>query len=217
MIPSARSGAPPLPMRRYAVTVIGSGSRDVPELTRPLGRHLAARGVDLVTGGGGGVMAGVARAFVEVRPRDGRSVGILPADPARPGKPAAGYPNPWIEMAVPTHLPGRGEEGEGPGSRNHLVVLSGDVIVALSGGAGTASELRLAARYGRPVILLGWTGPPKADTGPTGGEEGAAGTRGGDAGPADGACDRGQPPRIAASVPDAIPLLDALLRETTGT
>ncbi len=146
----------PLPVRRHAVTVIGSGTRDVPELTEPLGRHLAERGVDLVTGGGAGVMEGVARAFVSVRPRAGRSVGILPADPRRPGKPAAGYPNPWIEIAIPTHLPGRGEAGDGPGSRNHLVVLTGDVIIALPGGAGTASELRLAREYGRPVILLGW-------------------------------------------------------------
>jgi len=53
-------------------------------------------------------------------------------------------------------LPSRGEEGGTPGSRNHLVVLSGDVIVALPGGAGTASELRLAREYARPVILLGW-------------------------------------------------------------
>ena len=156
MIREAEEGPRPLPVRRFAVAVIGSGTRDVPELTEPLGCHLAERGVDLVTGGGAGVMEGVARAFVGVRPRDGRSVGILPADPERPGHPAPGYPNPWIEITVPTHLPTRGEGGDGPGSRNHLVVLSGHVVVALPGGAGTESELRLARRYGRTVILLGW-------------------------------------------------------------
>jgi uncharacterized protein (TIGR00725 family) len=157
-------GNRPLPVRRFAVTVVGSGTRDVPELTEPLGRHLAERGVDLVTGGGAGVMAGVARAFVAVRPRDGRSVGILPADPERSGHPPPGYPNPWIEITIPTHLPSRGDAGDGPESRNHVVVLTGDVVIALPGGAGTASELRLARKYGRPVILLGWAG--SGDDGP---------------------------------------------------
>jgi len=183
----------PLPVRRFAVAVIGSGTRDVPELTEPLGHHLAERGVDLVTGGGAGVMEGVARAFVSVRPRAGRSVGILPADPRRSGEPAPGYPNPWIEIAIPTHLPGRGAAGDGPASRNHVVVLSGDVVVALPGGAGTNSELRLARRYGRPVILLGRSGD---------GPVGASGTD-----------DEASAPRwTATSDPGEIPgLLDAVL------
>ena len=37
-------------------------------------------------------------------------------------------------------------------SRNHLNVLSSDVVIVLPGGAGTASEARLALRYGRPAV-----------------------------------------------------------------
>ena len=39
-----------------------------------------------------------------------------------------------------------------PMSRNHLNVLSSDVIIALPGSAGTASEVRLARRYQRPLV-----------------------------------------------------------------
>jgi len=37
-------------------------------------------------------------------------------------------------------------------SRNHINILSATVIVALPGGPGTASEVRLAVGYGRPII-----------------------------------------------------------------
>ena len=39
-----------------------------------------------------------------------------------------------------------------PLSRNHINVLSSDVIVALPGGAGTRSEVELAVMYRKPVI-----------------------------------------------------------------
>lgn len=42
-----------------------------------------------------------------------------------------------------------------PLSRNHINVLTSDVIVALPGGEGTASEIGLARAYGRPVVALG--------------------------------------------------------------
>jgi len=142
--------------RRHAVTVIGSGRQDHPE-SGSLGRALAERGVDLVTGGGQGVMAGVARGFVETSGREGRAIGILPADPDQPGAAPPGYPNPWVEITIRTHLPGRGPDGSGAGSRNHLVVLSGRVLIALPGGPGTRSELDLADLYRRPVLLLGWS------------------------------------------------------------
>ena len=39
-------------------------------------------------------------------------------------------------------------------SRNHINVLSADAILALPGGSGTASEVELAVRYGKPVIAF---------------------------------------------------------------
>ena len=104
-------------------------------------------------------MAAVTEAFVRVPDRRGVAIGILPAaagGAAAPGgagvAPRPGYPNPWVEIAVRTHLRQVGAHGDGPASRNHLNVLSSDVVIVLPGSKGTASEARLAVRYGRPCI-----------------------------------------------------------------
>ena len=147
--------------RLPVVGVMGSGSAAHLHLARPLGRALARMGAHLLTGGGAGVMEAVSRAFFEVPARAGMVIGILPAgdegwgrSDADPGTPP-GYPNPWVEVPVRTHLDARGDDGSGLRSRNHVNILSSDVIVALPGSAGTASEVELAIRYGRPLILLG--------------------------------------------------------------
>lgn len=143
------------PRRLPVVGVMGSGTRGWEELSVPLGRWLASCGMHLLTGGGGGVMAAVSRAFVEVSPRRGLCLGILPGAPEREGCPTPeGYPNRWVELAIRTHLPARGGEGERRASRNHLNVLSSDVLIALPGGPGTRSEVELARRYGRPLVAL---------------------------------------------------------------
>jgi uncharacterized protein (TIGR00725 family) len=127
---------------------MGSGRDEHAHLAEPLGHWLAAEGFDLLTGGGGGVMAAVCRAFQGVPGRRGVAVGILPAGPP------PGYPNPWVDLAIQTHLPQRGAEGAGERSRNHLNVLSARVVVALPGGPGTATEVELALRYGRPLVAF---------------------------------------------------------------
>jgi uncharacterized protein (TIGR00725 family) len=130
---------------------MGSGTAVDVARAQGLGRWLAREGVHLLTGGGGGVMAAVSRAFVAVRRRRGRALGVLPADGSRRA-PRSGYPNAWIEIPIVTHLPASGEAGETTRSRNHINVLTADVVVVMAGGAGTRSEARLAVRYGRPVI-----------------------------------------------------------------
>ena len=94
-------------------------------------------------------MAAVSRAFAEVESRQGLILGVLPGVEV-----PVGYPNPWVEVALRTHLPLRGAQGADTRSRNHINVLTSDVIVALPGGAGTASEVRLALEYGRPVLAF---------------------------------------------------------------
>ena len=136
------------------VGVMGSGARPHAQLAEPLGHALARMGVHLLTGGGAGVMESVSRAFIAVPGREGLVVGILPAADAGPGTPP-GYPNPWVELAVRTHLDARGDDGSGIRSRNHINILSSDVVIALPGSSGTASEVELAIGYGRPLILLG--------------------------------------------------------------
>ena len=39
-------------------------------------------------------------------------------------------------------------------ARNCINVLSSDVVVACPGGTGTISEIALALKYGKPVIVL---------------------------------------------------------------
>ncbi len=134
------------------VGVMGSGRDAHAPASSELGRWLAGEGVHLLTGGGGGVMAEVSRAFAQVAPRAGLVLAVLPADPTRPGQAPAGYPNPWVEFAIRTHLPLRGERGAEPLSRNAINVLSADLVLALPGGAGTASEVALALEHDRPLL-----------------------------------------------------------------
>jgi uncharacterized protein (TIGR00725 family) len=139
--------------RLPVVGVLGSGSAAHEERARALGRWLAGQGVHLLTGGGGGVMDAVSRAFAETPARRGLVIGIVPsATEEAAWEPRQGYPNPWVEITVFTHLPMSGRSGTDPMSRNHINVLSSNVLVALPGGSGTASEVSLAIRYRRPVI-----------------------------------------------------------------
>ena len=64
--------------------------------------------------------------------------------------------NPWIEIPILTHLPLSSESRH---SRNHVNVLTADALVALPGGSGTLSEVRLRLQYGRRVIVF--LGDPK--------------------------------------------------------
>ena len=143
--------------RQPIVGVMGSGRQEHMELAVPLGEWIASSGCHLLTGGGSGVMAAVSRAFHSVEGRSGRVIGVLPGD-VEAGEPVApsGYPNQWVEIPIRTHLPLSGEQGRDPMSRNHLNVLSADVIVALPGGAGTRSEIELALEYRRPLMC--WLG-----------------------------------------------------------
>ena len=68
------------------------------------------------------------------------------------GRPPPGYPNPWVEIAIGTHLDRLGQRGGDERSRNHVNVISSDVLIFLPGSAGTASEAKLALHYGRPSI-----------------------------------------------------------------
>lgn len=145
----------PSAVRLPLVGVVGSGTHPHTRQAEALGRWLAGAGVHLLTGGGGGVMEAVSRAFVQVPGRRGLVVGIVPGRVAAHGYvPLPGYPNPWVEVPVFTHLPLSGKAGQDPRSRNHLNVLSAAVVVALPGSHGTASEVHLARRYSRPVAAF---------------------------------------------------------------
>ena len=156
-----------MPRKRFRVGVIGSGTEHYLQLSKPLGQWLAEQGCDLINGGGGGVMEAVSQAFAEIAGRKGNIIGIIPAsgpcdspEMRSAYAPLQGYPNSWIDIPIYTHLPLSGASGKDIASRNHIIVLSADVIVAFPGGSGTRSEIQLALEYGKPLLILnpdhGW-------------------------------------------------------------
>jgi uncharacterized protein (TIGR00725 family) len=147
--------AAPEGRRRPVIGVMGSSAHRHDTLTGAVGTWIARQGFHLLTGGGEGVMAAVSGAFAAVGDRRGLVIGVLPnaEDDPRCRQPA-GYPNRWVELAIRTHLPLSGARGMTPQSRNHINVLTADVVVALPGGPGTSSEVRLAVRYRRPCVAF---------------------------------------------------------------
>ena len=140
------------PPAEHTVGVMGSSRDEHAELAEPLGRLLARLGVNLLTGAGTGVMTAVSRAYTRAERQRGVCIGIVPAaSEAGRGQPKPGYPNPFVELAIYTHLPKSGAAGRDDLSRNHINVLSSDVVIALPGSDGTASEVELALAYGKPV------------------------------------------------------------------
>jgi len=133
---------------------MGSGTHEHDTLARGVGRLLARRGVNLLTGGGPGVMLSVCRAYVKSPRTRGVCIGIIPcASASEPTRPKDGYPNEFVELPIFTHLPYSGERGQDALSRNHINVLSSDAVIALPGEDGTAAEVSLALTYGKPVVV----------------------------------------------------------------
>ena len=135
------------------VGVMGSGTSEHEQDARAIGEVLADLGVNLLTGGGRGVMRSVSRAFTQHPGRTGICIGIIPCESESDREtPRDGYPNEFVELPIYTHLPYSGPQGTHDLSRNHINVLTCVAIVALPGEEGTASEVSLALRYHRPVI-----------------------------------------------------------------
>jgi uncharacterized protein (TIGR00725 family) len=103
-----------------------------------LGRLLAQEGWVLLSGGrDAGVMREVNRGAKTVA--GSLTVGVLPSASA----PVA----PDVDVAIVTEM---------HNARNNINVLSSHVVIAVgNGGPGTASEVALALKAGKPVILLG--------------------------------------------------------------
>jgi uncharacterized protein (TIGR00725 family) len=111
-------------------------SDEVLERARRIGQLIAEHGWVLLNGGrNAGVMASSALGAHEA---GGLAVGILPGDSTTGVAPG-------IDIAIPT---GMGD------ARNAINVLSSHVVVALQGGPGTISEIALALKAGRCVVLV---------------------------------------------------------------
>ena len=127
-------------MRRPVIGIVGAGdpSPESYAAALTLGRVIAERGWIVLTGGRPlGVMAAACAGAKQIP--GSLTLGILPG--------ASGGEGPDVDVAVFTAM------GE---ARNAINVMSSDVVVACGvEGPGTASEVALALRAGKPVILLG--------------------------------------------------------------
>jgi len=126
-------------MRKIIVGVMGVGekatSNDL-ENAYKLGKMIAQQGWVLLTGGRkAGVMDAASQGAKSV---DGLTIGILP------GKDNKGISE-AVDIAIFTDM---------GNARNNINVLSSDVIIACGIGAGTASEISLALKSGKKLILL---------------------------------------------------------------
>ena len=129
-------------VRRPVIAIIGSGKDLEPAVSnaRELGRLIAENGWVLINGGrDAGVMKAANQGAKQAK--DSLTIGILPN---RDAKVADG-----VDVAIVT------DTGQ---ARNNVIVLSADVIIACGvDGAGTASEVSLAIKNEKQVVLLGPT------------------------------------------------------------
>ena len=144
--------------RRPIVGVMGSGNLSTPE-AEDVGRLVARLGAHLLTGGGGGQMEAVSHGFSRSELRSGLCIGVLPSKEEGSQEPPEGYPNPFIELPIYTHLWLRGDQGAEVGSRHSINVMTSTAVVVLYGNEGTIWEARLARQWGKPVALFM---PPKS-------------------------------------------------------
>ncbi len=134
--------------RRYNVAVLGSYSATVEEagIAYELGKELAKMDINVMSGGQKGVMLSLCRGVAENRKKTDIKgcllVGILP------------YPdfhkaNEYVDIVIPA----------GSGAVQNMVVpLSGDVVVAIGGAAGTLAEISFAWQSGRKIGVIGKAG-----------------------------------------------------------
>ncbi len=96
----------------------------------------------------------MAAASAGAREAGGLVIGILPG-----AGPAESLPNEHVTVPLYTGL------GQ---ARNVIVVLSAAAVIAIAGSWGTLSEIALARRHGRPVVLLdSWRpAPPEGGSDP---------------------------------------------------
>lgn len=120
---------------RIAVCGAGVCDEEVAGLAEAVGRGIGEAGAVLLCGGLGGVMEAAARGAADA---GGLTVGFMPdGGPERA--------NPYLTLPLATGF------GEG---RNVLLVRAADAVVGIAGEWGTLSEVALAMKLGRPVVLL---------------------------------------------------------------
>ena len=128
------------------IGVIGDSQirfREQYEIAYEIGREIARAQAILVCGGRGGVMEAACKGAFE---HSGITVGILPTDVSDPEV------NDYLTIRIPTFL---------YWTRNSLVPLASDGIIAVGGQAGTLTEIAYSWIGHKPLVCMtsisGWS------------------------------------------------------------
>ena len=128
-------------MSKIIIGVMGAGlatPKDL-QLAYQLGKSVAENNWVLLTGGRkAGVMDAASRG---AKAKGGLVIGVLPSNNIAEMSDA-------VDISIVTDM---------GNARNNINVLSSDVIIACGMGLGTASEIALALKHNKPVILLNQT------------------------------------------------------------
>lgn len=126
------------------ISVIGASeiSKEIEEQTFQIGRLLALNNYAVACGGLSGVMEAICKG---VKQEGGLTIGIIPyTDKSNANK--------YVDIVIPCPF---------SQARNIVVVLTGDLCLAISGKAGTLSEISFAWIYNKPIVALesvpGWS------------------------------------------------------------
>lgn len=123
-------------VHRPYIGVIGAGAEsELDESAEQVGREIARRNAVLVCGGLGGVMTAAARG---AKKEGGRTVGILPGSSITEA-------NDYIDFPIATNM------GQ---ARNAIIVQTAHALIAVGGGYGTLSEIAMALKIGKKVVVL---------------------------------------------------------------
>jgi uncharacterized protein (TIGR00725 family) len=130
-------------MKKTQILVVGYNSdhctEDAYKLAYEIGEEVALKGAVLITGGLGGVMEAASKG---AKNRGGLVVGIIPQGEKR-------YANAYCDVVVPTGL---------GYSRNFVTANSGDAVIVVGGGVGTAIEAGAAYQRGKPIVAMRGSG-----------------------------------------------------------
>jgi uncharacterized protein (TIGR00725 family) len=124
--------------KRVRIGVIGGASPEPKhrQIAHELGQMIGEKGAILVCGGLGGVMEAAARG---AKKAGGTTLGILPGNSPKDA-------NASIDIPVATGL---------GYTRNSLVAMNADVLIAVDGQFGTLTEIAYGNIYGKKVIGIG--------------------------------------------------------------
>jgi len=129
---------------KATISVIGASEIDkgIEDTTIEIGRLLAKNNYIVACGGLTGVMEAICKGAKE---EGGLTIGIIP-------QPIKSMANKYVDIVIPCPF---------SQARNIVVVLTGDICLAISGKAGTLSEISFAWIYNKPIVALssvqGWS------------------------------------------------------------